>query len=261
MTSSDQKLVIDAKRGILTVESADGTTDLPLYSPEAFTHLSRWWTVLGWQQKYVYTFTWLGRPIIQLPEDLLRVQEAIFTVRPTLIIETGVAHGGSLVFYASLCRLLGRGRVVGIELELREHNRRALRAHPLASHIELIEGSSTDPGVLDSLSEIRQPDDKVMVILDSDHSYEHVSAELGAYHSLVSVESFLVVQDGIMRHLAGVPAGSPAWVDDNPLTAISEFLHAHQEFHEESPPRLFDEGQVAQTPTYWPHGWLRRVEA
>src|SRR4051794_18590250 len=136
------KWTIDTAAGVISADR-----EVPLYSTEGFELLSELWLKVGWNQKHVYTFSWLGRPVIQLPDDLIRVQELIYRVRPDVIVETGVAHGGSLVFYASLCKVLERGRVVGIDIEIRPHNRAAVEAHPLANLITLIEGDSTDPVV------------------------------------------------------------------------------------------------------------------
>src|SRR5437667_12188042 len=117
------KLTIDSEKAVLVKEDSGSIQSVPLYSKEAFELVSHAWLVLGWSQKYSYTFTWMGRPIIQIPEDLLRVQEVVYRLRPDVIVETGVAHGGSLIFYASLCKLLGKGRVVGVDVEIRPHNR------------------------------------------------------------------------------------------------------------------------------------------
>src|SRR5689334_18801393 len=116
------KLLIDTAKKSLTVEEDGSRRDLPLYSRESFDLISREWLRVGWNQKYTYTFSWLGRPIIQLPEDLIRIQEVIYRVRPDVIIETGVAHGGALIFYASLCKAIGCGRVIGVDIEVRPHN-------------------------------------------------------------------------------------------------------------------------------------------
>ena len=126
------KLTIDTETRVLVKEAPDGRVELPLDSPEAFALLSEQWVTVGWGQRYSYGFTWLGRPLIQLPEDVLRIQEVVFRVQPNVIVETGIAHGGSLVLYASLCKALGRGRVVGVDIEIRPHNRTALEEHPLA---------------------------------------------------------------------------------------------------------------------------------
>jgi cephalosporin hydroxylase len=161
------RIVIDTAEKTLT---ADGRP-LDLYGKAAFELISDLWLKTSWNQKYSYTFTWLGRPIIQHPEDLVRLQEVIFTLRPDVIIETGVAHGGSLIFYASLFKALGsEGRVVGIDIEIRPHNRRAIESHELASYISLIEGDSVAPEVVERARALVRPGDTVMVILDSSHA-------------------------------------------------------------------------------------------
>src|SRR5947199_3655511 len=157
------KLNIDGDAGTLTEHTPAGERVLPLYSPEAFALVGRLWVEVGWAQKYSYTFTWLGRPVVQLPEDLVRVQEVLHRVRPDVVIETGVAHGGSLVFYASLCKAMGRGRVVGVDVEIRPHNRAAIESHALAGYITLIEGSSTDEETLRRLRGLLWPGDTVLV--------------------------------------------------------------------------------------------------
>src|SRR5207249_2673305 len=151
----------------LIAETADERRVLPLHSPEALHLLSRCWLDVGWTQKYSYSFTWLGRPILQLPEDMIRVQEVIHRLRPDVIVETGVAHGGSLIFYASLCHALGRGRVLGIDIDIRPPNRAAIESHPLAGYVTLIEGGSTEPAVVARVRERIDPDDVVLVLLGS----------------------------------------------------------------------------------------------
>src|SRR4051812_17932050 len=198
------KLTIDTNTRQL-VHEADGTRAvLPLYGPEAFDLLSRCWVQVGWAQKYSYCFTWLGRPVVQLPEDLLRIQEVIFRVRPDVIVETGVAHGGSLIFYASLCKATDRGRVVGVDIEIRPHNRRSIESHPLSKYITLIEGSSISPEVVAKVTAAVRPGERVLVLLDSNHTKAHVLAELHAYAPLVGVGSYLVATDGVMADVAGL---------------------------------------------------------
>src|SRR5688572_29114118 len=142
------KLTIDTESRTLVIEESGRSRTLDLYSREAFEQISRQWVRVGWGEKYQYTFSWMGRPIIQLPEDIVRVQEVIHRVQPDVIIETGVAHGGSLILYASLCKAMGKGRVVGIDIDIRPHNRKAIESHPLAPLITLIEGSSVEPRVV-----------------------------------------------------------------------------------------------------------------
>src|SRR5205823_12184467 len=150
-------------------------------SAEGFGVLSRLWLRSGWDNKHVYSFTWLGRPIIQLPEDLIRIQEVIYQLQPDLIIETGVAHGGSLMFYASLCKLIGKGRVIGIDIDIRDVNKAAIKAHPLAPFITLVDGNSIDPRTIQQVRAMVKPNETVIVLLDSCHEKEHVLAELQAY--------------------------------------------------------------------------------
>jgi cephalosporin hydroxylase len=253
------KLSADEAADRLIVEVEGEREQHALYSEAGFAALSRLWVRVGWSLKYQYGFAWMGRPVIQLPEDLVRVQEAIYAVRPTLIVETGVAHGGSLVFYASLFRAMGiEGRVIGVDIEIRPHNRRAIEAHELASSITLIEGSSIDPATIEKVRAQLRPADRVLVLLDSNHTRAHVTAELEAYAPLVSVGSYIVATDGIMEDLADVPRGEPAWLDDNPKVAAAEFARRHPEFELADPPQPFTETTIRSRITHWPSGWLRR---
>src|SRR4051794_38290951 len=190
------RLTIDTESRTLTIDAAGKPEVVPLYSTRAFELISDQWLRVGWNEKYVYTFSWLGRPLIQLPEDVIRVQEVIYRVKPDVIIETGVAHGGSLVFYASLCKAIGKGRVVGVDIEIRPSNRAAIEAHELASYIALIEGSSIDPATVEQVRARVQPGERAMVILDSNHSKDHVAQELERYHPLVAPGSYIVATDG-----------------------------------------------------------------
>ncbi len=230
-----------------------------LYSPAAFQQLSRLWVKVGWDLKYPYGFTWMGRPIIQLPEDMIRIQETIYRVRPDLIIETGVAHGGSLVFYASLFRAMGHGRVVGVDIEIRPKNRAAIEVHELSNLITLIEGSSIDPAIVAQVRSCIASGERVLVILDSNHSKAHVRQELELYSPFVNVESYIVATDGIMGDLHDVPRGKPTWKDDNPQAAAREFAGAHPEFTLETPPFVFSEALTEQQVTHWPGAYLRRL--
>ena len=253
------RITIDPATASVIVEDGRDAGTYPFDSPEAFRLVSDAWLRLGWGQKYTYSFTWLGRPVIQLPEDLLRVQELIAAVRPDVIVETGIAHGGSLVFYATLCKALDRGRVVGVDIEVRPHNRRALEAHPLFPLIELIEGDSTDPATVELVHAEVGPGDTTLVLLDSNHKKEHVLAELRAYADLVSRGSYVVVMDGIMAELVGAPGAEPEWDWDNPRTAIAAFLDEDSRFVAEEPQFAFNEGLVTQRVTYWPGGFLKRI--
>ena len=200
----------------------------------------------------------MGRPIIQLPEDMIRIQEVIWRLRPDVVIETGVAHGGSLVFYAGIFAAMGKGRVIGIDIEIRPHNRAEIEAHPMASRIMLVEGSSIAPATVETVRAAIEPDDTVLVILDSNHSQAHVEAELEHYAPLVSAGSFIVACDGIMAQVAGAPRTGADWGWNNPLSAIDTFLERHPEFTMEEPAFPFNEGKVRNRVTYWPRCYLRR---
>lgn len=250
---------IDEENGIVTVDDAGSVKTFPLASPEAFAAASRAWLRCGWDTKYVYSFSWLGRPIIQLPEDLIRVQEVIFDVKPKVIVETGVAHGGGVIFYASLLMAMGGGRVIGVDIEIRDHNRRAIENHRLSSMITLVEGSSIDPATVSGVRALISEDEGVMVVLDSNHSSDHVLAELEAYAPLVSRGSYVVVCDGIMQQVAGAPRTGEDWAWNNPISAVRDFLTHHPEFELVAPAFPFNEGQVTERVTYWPSGYLRRI--
>lgn len=254
------KLTIDTEQKTLVCETAAGREQLSLYSDRAFDLIAEQWVKVGWNQRYSYTFSWFGRPIIQLPEDMVRTQEVIYRVKPDVILETGVAHGGSLIFYASLCQALGKGRVIGIDIEIRPHNRHAIESHELGSLITLIEGSSTAPGTVNRARALIRPGDKVMVLLDSNHTRQHVFDELTAYHDLVAPGSYIVATDGIMKDLHDVPRGQPDWTRDNPTEAAIEFVAKHPEFVIEQPVWSFNESGLTRNLTHWPGAWLRKKQ-
>jgi cephalosporin hydroxylase len=253
------RVTIDPDRQELIEEAEAGPRVLPLYSPEAFDVLSRHWLAVGWTQKYSYGFSWMGRPMVQLPEDVLRIQEVVHAVRPDVIVETGVAHGGSLIFYASLAKTLDRGRVIGVDVSIRPHNRDAIKGHPLAAYITLIEGSSTAPDVVAAVRALIRPGESVLVLLDSCHARAHVLAELCAYAPLVSTGSYIVAMDGIMEHVAGAPGAKPEWAWDNPRQAALAFARDRTDFVLEEPPVPFNAGSIRRRVTYWPSAFLRRV--
>lgn len=253
------KLTVDTETRQLFVEDAAEHLRLDLYSKQAFELISRFWLKVGWNQKYPYTFSWLGRPIIQLPEDMVRLQEVIYRVKPDVIVETGVAHGGSLVFSASLCKLLGKGRVIGVDIEIRPHNRGAIETHELSPYISLIEGSSVEKDTVARVKSLVKPGESALVILDSNHTKDHVARELEAYHGLVGAGSYIVATDGSMRDLYDVPRGRPEWNDDNPAAAARDFAARHPEFLLEQPGWPFNESGLTENITHWPDAWLRRV--
>jgi cephalosporin hydroxylase len=250
---------IDTESKCLTINSEGNEKTHALYSTEGFQIVSDLWVKLGWNAKYSYTFSWLGRPLIQLPEDVMRMQEVIYSVKPDVIVETGVAHGGSLILYASLFEAMRtNGQVIGIDIEIRPHNRKAIEEHPLANRIRLIEGSSIASETVAKVKSMIQPGEKVLVILDSDHSREHVLSELEAYHSLVSPGSYIVSTDGIMKDVADTPRGHPSWIGDNPFAAAQDFAATHPEFEMELPKWPFNESILSENVTHWPGAWLLR---
>ncbi len=252
------KVHIDTDTHELVFEEPGGARAVSLYSREAFAWLARWYLKVGWQQKHSYGFSWLGRPIIQLPDDLVRIQEVIHRVEPDVIIETGVAHGGSLVFYASLFAAMGKGRVVGVDIRIREENRAAIEAHPLADRIALVVGSSVDPETVARVRALVRPGERVLVVLDSNHTLAHVAAELEAYADLVTPGSYIVATDGLMEDLHDVPRAEASFASDNPAAAAREFALRRSDFVLEDPPAPFDETEGLVRVTYWPDAYLRR---
>lgn len=250
---------IDETLRQVTVTDQHGTHTYALDTREAFEAISRVWLRSSWEAKYSYTFSWLGRPIIQLPEDLLRIQEALYTVKPDVVVETGIAYGGSLIFYASLFEAMHRGRVIGVDIEIRPSNREAIEAHDLFRRIELVIGSSTDEAIVDSVRAKIQPNESVFVVLDSNHSYDHVAAELEAYAPLVTAGSYIVSTDGIMQDLVGSPRAQADWAINNPARAARDFAARHPEFALEEPAWQFNESVLRRNVTYWPNAWLRRL--
>ncbi|GGH57212.1 cephalosporin hydroxylase [Comamonas phosphati] len=235
----------------------------------AFQALSRDWLQASMQRKYVYNFDWLGRPIIQYPQDMAAMQELVWRVKPDLIIETGIAHGGSLVLSASLLALLdmcdameagtaidpraSRRKVLGIDIDIRAHNRQAIEAHPMASRIQMIQGSSIDPDVVQQVREIASGYSRVLVCLDSMHTHAHVLQELNAYAPLVTPGSYCVVFDTFVEDMPqGFFADRPWDVGNNPKTAVHEWLARNPSFE-------VDRNCPAQLMvTVAPDGFLRR---
>ncbi len=209
--------------------------------------LAHEWVFESMKRKYLYNFDWLGRPIIQYPQDVVAIQEIIWQVRPTLIIETGIAHGGSLILSASMLALLdyceavesglaiypseSKRKVVGIDIEIREHNRSAIERHPMSSNIKMIEGSSTDQRIVNQVAEMAKGHFPVLVLLDSNHTHDHVFNELEAYANLVSVGSYCVVFDTFVEDMpTGYFADRPWDKGNSPRTAVDQFLKLHAEF-------------------------------
>ena len=234
-------------------------------------HLSEQWLFHAAQSKYEYNFSWMGRPIIHLPQDMWIMADLVWHVQPDLIIETGIAHGGSLILSASLLSLLDYcnaqqeqasldpnnpfRKVLGIDIDIRPHNRVAIEKHPMFPRIEMIEGSSIDTTVINQVKSFARNYDKVMLFLDSHHTHEHVLAELNAYSGLVSRGSYCVVFDTGIEDL---PAGScpdrPWGKGNNPKTAVWEFLKTHPEF--EIDQHLMEKVLISSAPD----GFLKRIK-
>jgi cephalosporin hydroxylase len=198
---------------------------------------TRDWMNLANKKKYSYHFEWLGRPVIQYPQDMIAMQEIIWTVQPDLIIETGIAHGGSLIFWASLLELnaacggVQDAEVLGVDIDIRAHNREAIEAHPMAKRISMIQGSSIAPEIIDQVKAKAVGKQRVLVCLDSNHTHEHVLAELEAYAPLTSVGSYCVVFDTIVEDMPAEMFPDRPWgPGNNPKTAVWEYLKTHTEF-------------------------------
>lgn len=193
--------------------------------------LTREWFLQSYQYEYSYHFSWLGRPIIQYPQDMIAIQEIIWNTKPEIIIETGIAHGGSLIFSASILELIGKGEVVGIDVDIRKHNKKEIESHRLHKRITMLEGSSIDKKIRDKIYEIAK-NKKVMVILDSNHTEKHVLKELEIYSPLVSKGCYLVVFDTIIEDLPDEFVKNRDWgKNNNPKSAIKKFLSNSNRFH------------------------------
>lgn len=190
------------------------------------------WMKLSVPDKYSYNFSWMGRPIIQYPQDIMAMQEIIWAVQPDLIIETGIAHGGSLLFYASMMELLGgNGHVLGIDIDIRKHNRVEIEKHPMYKRVTMFEGSSIDKKILNDVNVFAENYNKVLVVLDSCHTHEHVFEECKAYQGLVKKGSYLVVFDTITEYIADEMIEERPWGKGrNPKTAVDEFKKINNRF-------------------------------
>ncbi len=223
--------------------------------------MSRIWQRETAAYNYTYNFSWMGRPIIQFPQDMVAMQEIIWDVKPDLIIETGIAHGGSLIFYASMLELTAAcggsqdAKVLGIDIEIRSHNRQAIEEHPMFRRIDMIEGSSIDPEIITQVKSAAKDKKRILVVLDSNHTHEHVFAELQAYAPLVGVGSYCIVFDSAIEDMpASMFPDRPWGPGNNPKTAVWEYLKDHDEFEiDESIPHKI---QI----TVAPDGYLRRVK-
>lgn len=205
------------------------------------------------RHKYSYHFSWMGRPIIQLPQDMMAMQELIWNIKPDLVIECGIAHGGSIIYYASLLELQGHGEVLGIDRDIRPHNRQAIESHPMFKRISMIEGSSVDLGVVEQVRALAEGK-KVILVLDSNHTHEHVLEELRLYAPLVSVGSYCVVMDTVVEDMPADAFPDRPWgLGDNPKTAVWAYLEENGDF--EIDQQMNDKLLISVAPD----GYLRRV--
>ena len=193
--------------------------------------ISKRWFLESIKYEYSYHFSWLGRPIIQYPQDIIALQEIIWKVKPDLIIETGIARGGSIIFSASLLELIGSGEVVGIDIDIKNKNKKAIKKHPLGKRIQMIEGSSINKKIMKRIEKIAQNKKSILVILDSNHTHKHVLKELEIYSPLVSKNSYLIVFDTIIDDLPEELLKNRPWgKNNNPKTAVKEFLKTNDRF-------------------------------
>ena len=236
----------------LTLNNKGELTTVDLYSREGLNLISNLWIKSATQHRLMYEPTWLGRPVIQFPTDIVAIQEMIWTLKPDVIVETGVAHGGSLVLSASILELIGKGKVVGVDIEIRPHNRAAIEAHPLKHRIELIEGSSIASETMDAVRSTVGDAGTVLVFLDSNHTEAHVLQELELYGKLVTPGSYIVAHDGAQAWVWDIPRGLPEWKENHPLGAIHKFLESHSEF-------VPDPHWTRLGITCSPDGWLKKV--
>ncbi|AXE16422.1 cephalosporin hydroxylase [Runella rosea] len=200
---------------------------------KALTNAAYQFNVESNKAKYSYNFSWMGRPIIAYPQDMIAMQELIWEIKPDLIIEAGIAHGGSIIYYASLLELIGGdGLVLGIDIDIRQHNRDLIEAHPMIKRIQMIEGSSIEESTAEKVYEVAKTKKNIMVCLDSNHTHEHVLQELKLYAHLTSIGSYCVVFDTIVEDLPSdyMPGGRPWNPGNNPKTAVFEFLETAEDF-------------------------------
>lgn len=222
-----------------------------------FRTLTREWFLESCRHRYSYRFTWMGRPIIQYPQDIVAMQEILWGVRPALVVETGIAHGGSLALYASMLELIGGdGLVVGVDVEIRPHNREAIASHPMAKRIRMIEGSSVDESVLEQVRALARERAPVLVALDSNHTHEHVLRELELYAPLVTKGSYIVVFDTVVEDMPSAEffPDRPWSQGNSPKTAVREFLRKNERFEVD---REIEERLML---TVAPEGYLRCIK-
>ena len=244
-TESSSKIILKNK---------DEEFEVNLYSKEGIEMLSNLWIKGAAEFKLMYELTLMGRPIIQFGTDMIMLQELIWKIKPEIFIETGIAHGGSLIYTASLFELMGNnGQVIGIDVEIRAHNRVAIEAHSMFKRIKMIEGSSISDSTINDLEKLLDNGKTTMVMLDSNHSRDHVLSELRLYSKYVSVGSYIIVQDGSQEWVSDIPRGKPEWKQDNPLAAIDIFLKENDDF-------IIDEIYTRLGITQSPNGYLKKIK-
>lgn len=207
--------------------------------------------------QYSYNFSWMGRPIIQYPQDMIAMQELIWEIKPDLIIETGIAHGGSLIYYASILELIGKGEVLGIDIDIREHNKEEIEKHPMFKRIKMLQGSAIDYMVINEVKKYTLNKKSIMVLLDSNHTHEHVLEELNLYSPFVTKDSYLIVFDTIVEYLPNdyMPGSKRPWgVGNNPMTALQTFLSGNDSF------KIDDTINNKLLISVAPNGYLKRIK-
>ena len=206
------------------------------------------------KSEYSYNFSWMGRPIIQYPQDMIAMQEIIWNIKPDLIIETGIAHGGSLIFYASLMELIGKGEVLGIDIDIRTHNKKEIENHSMYKRIQMIQGSSIDPTIVERVANYTKGKETILVCLDSNHTHTHVLKELELYSSFVTKGSYLIAFDTVVEDLPKELYPNRPWsIGNNPKSAVYEFLKTNKDF--EIDKSIDNKLQISVAPD----GYLKKV--
>jgi len=222
---------------------------------KSLARISKKWFLGGYKYEYSYHFKWLGRPIIQYPQDMVAMQEIIWKVKPDLIIETGIAHGGSLILSASMLELIGKGSVLGVDIDIREHNRKEIKKHPLYNRIKMIQGSSVNKNVVKDVYQFAKSKKRIMVFLDSNHTHKHVLKELELYSPLVTKGSYLVVFDTIVDDMPDYYLKKNPWgKNNNPKSAVREFLKSNNRF------RVDEKLENKLLITAAPYGYLKCIK-
>jgi cephalosporin hydroxylase len=253
------KLSIDTNHRNIKLYTNKKNLIFNLYTKKAFNILSNFWLEYVWNQKYTYRFTWLGYPIIQLPDDIINIQELIYKEKPKYIIETGVAHGGSIIFYASIAKLLNLKKVIGIEKKIKKKNLLKLKKSHLKKFFQIIEGDSTSKKIVKKISSIIK-NEKTLIILDSNHSFEHVYKELISYSSILKKNSFIIATDGIVDVMKFAPRRFMYNKNGGPVLAVKKFLNNNKKFRDFIPINLFNESKVDKNLTHWQNGWLKKIK-